>query len=251
MATPPRTAAPSASGRHRRVAGGTTTGVADGVEAEVEADIASRANAMSLADWNRCDGLFSRQRWTTRSRCGGTAPAGSARRILLENRGHPLDRRLAAEGGTAREHLVEHRAEREDVGAVVGGFAAHLLRGHVPGRSQHEAGAGRWRGRQVRDGRVLAGRLDQPGQPEVEDLGAAVGRHEDVVGLQVAVDDALRVRGRQALRDLAGQVGRRSRRRAPPRSAPPPASRLRAAPARRRGRRRPRPRRTPPSRSGG
>ena len=135
--------------------------------------------------------------------------AGQERgRIVLENRGHPLDRRIAAEGGTAREHLVEDRAEREDVGAVVGGFATHLLRGHVAGRSQHEAGAGRWRGAEVRDGRVLVGTLDQLGEPEVEDLGAAVGGHEDVVGLQVAVNDALRVRGRQALRDLAGQVGR-------------------------------------------
>ena len=57
------------------------------------------------------------------------------------------------------------------------------------------------------------GILDQPGEPEVEDLRAAVGGDEDVVGLQIAVDDALRMRGRQALRDLDGQVGRLARRR--------------------------------------
>ena len=43
----------------------------------------------------------------------------------------------------------------------------------------------------------------------------AVGRHEDVLGLQVAVDDALPVRGRQALRNLARQVGRCPRRERP------------------------------------
>ena len=74
------------------------------------------------------------------------APASERGRIVLEDRGHPLDRRVAAEGGTAREHLVEHCAEREDVGAVIGGFATHLFRRHVAGRSQHVAGAGRGRG---------------------------------------------------------------------------------------------------------
>ena len=57
--------------------------------------------------------------------------------------------------------------------------------------------------------------LDQLGEAEVEDLGAAVGGDEDVLRLQVAVDDALLVRGRQALRDLARQVGGRPRRERP------------------------------------
>ena len=34
-------------------------------------------------------------------------------------------------------------------------------------------------------------------EAEVEDLDVPVGEHEDVVGLQVAVDDAFAVRGRE------------------------------------------------------
>ena len=100
MATPARTAAPRASGSHRRrLAGVTAPGAATGLVPDVDADIASSANAMSRADWNRCDGLFSRQRWMTRSRCGGTpiAPASGGGSVLRIAR-HPLDRGIAAEG---------------------------------------------------------------------------------------------------------------------------------------------------------
>ena len=51
------------------------------------------------------------------------------RRIVLEHRVHRLDRGGAARTrGVPDEHLVEHGAEREDVAAMVGGLAAHLLR---------------------------------------------------------------------------------------------------------------------------
>ena len=43
-------------------------------------------------------------------------------------------------------------------------------------------------------------------QTEVEDLHPAVGRDEHVLRLQVAVDDALVVRGREAVGDLHGDV---------------------------------------------
>ena len=61
----------------------------------------------------------------------------------------------------------------------------------------------------VRGGRPSARRplvdraaVGQLRQAEVEDLDAAVAGDEDVLGLEVAVDDALLVRGRQPLRDL-------------------------------------------------
>jgi len=44
------------------------------------------------------------------------------------------------------------------------------------------------------------------GEPEVEDLDRAFGRDPDISRLQVAVDDAPRVRGLQALGDLMGNL---------------------------------------------
>ena len=51
-------------------------------------------------------------------------------------------------------------------------------------------------------------RVDALGEAEVEDLDVAVVGHEDVVGLEVAVDDALAVRGGEAPRDLERPVDR-------------------------------------------
>src|SRR5579863_8676961 len=54
-----------------------------------ESDNASIAKAKSEADWKRCSAFFSRQRWTTRCRAGGTAGTscervvGSSFRIAL------------------------------------------------------------------------------------------------------------------------------------------------------------------------
>src|SRR5271169_1836367 len=54
-----------------------------------DCDSASRANAKSDADWKRCSGFFSRQRWTTRCSAGGIfavtceIPGGSSFRIAV------------------------------------------------------------------------------------------------------------------------------------------------------------------------
>ena len=57
------------------------------------------------------------------------------------------------------------------------------------------------------------------GQTEVEDLHVAVGRQEDVLGLQVSMDDALLVGRRQPPRDLGAHLDGLSHRE---RSAPQP-----------------------------
>ena len=54
--------------------------------------------------------------------------------------------------------------------------------------------------------------LRQLGEAEVEDLHPAVAGDEDVLGLQVAVDDALVVRGGEAAGDLDGVVDGLARR---------------------------------------
>jgi hypothetical protein len=117
------------------------------------------------------------------------------RRILFEDRGHRVRCRLTVERAASREHLVEHRPERKDVGAMIRGHPADLLRRHVAERAQDDAGLriGR-RGRQgAQPGQRDVG-LGQLGQAEVQNLHAPVCRDEDVLRLQVAVDDALVVR---------------------------------------------------------
>ena len=47
---------------------------------------------------------------------------GKLGRILLEDGAHRVGGGVAVEGALAGEHLVEHRAEGEDVGAGIGGL---------------------------------------------------------------------------------------------------------------------------------
>ncbi len=107
----------------------------------------------------------------------------------------------------ADERLVEHQRRRPDVDLVVGRLAEHLLRRHVAQRSQEA----------VVDRRV--GGLEV-GDPEVRQLRHAILAQEDVAGLDVPVDDPLRVGvgervadGRDGAQDvgvgqLAGAEGR-------------------------------------------
>ncbi len=76
--------------------------------------------------------------------------------------------------------------------------SAHLLGSHVADGSHGHAGQGQ-RGRQV--GQRFF-RLHQLGEAEVEDLNASIFGDEQIVGLQIAVDDAFFVRGGKAASDL-------------------------------------------------
>ena len=93
-----------------------------------------------------------------------------------------VDGGVAGERLGAGEHLEEHQPGGVDVAARVGDAALDLLGGEVgDGAQQHALGAG--------DG--LAGH--RPGQAEVGDLDRAVVVDDDVLGLDVAVDQALGV----------------------------------------------------------
>jgi hypothetical protein len=71
---------------------------------------------------------------------------------------------------------------------VVGILPADLLRRHIPDGAHDGAGLGA-------DGDRLVGlRLANAGESEIEDLGAAVAGDEDVVGFEIAMDDAGGVR---------------------------------------------------------
>ena len=97
---------------------------------------------------------------------------------------------LAVEGHVAGEHLEQHDAERVDVGLAVDVMAERLLGRDVVRGAEHAAVGGE---------PVVAQRA---GDPEVGDLGRALGVQQDVLRLDVAVHDRVRVRGAERAGDL-------------------------------------------------
>jgi hypothetical protein len=117
---------------------------------------------------------------------------------VVQDRVANLHGRLPLEGPYPREHLVEQHARREDVGAVVYLLARSLLGRGVRGRAVGDAQLG-----QVNVA-ALHALVQKFGEAEVQDLREPRVRHHHVAGLYVAVDDALRVRGRERVGDLVG-----------------------------------------------
>ena len=122
-----------------------------------------------------------------------------------ENGADRVGTRVGRKRRAAGDHFVEDRAGREHVGAMVCPLSPQLLGRHVADRAQHGTRH-----------RVPGARLASIGctkrrghgrQTEIQDLQASVSRDEDVVGLEIAVDDALVVRRRQPARELQGVVG--------------------------------------------
>ena len=120
--------------------------------------------------------------------------AGEVGRVLLEDRGHRLGGRVALERTLAGQHFVEHRSQGKQIAPRVGDLSTHLFGRHVADRAHHRA---RMRDHRRRHGRALCGegRTDvgvsrRPREAKVQDLHLTVVQHEDVLGLQVAMDDA-------------------------------------------------------------
>ena len=90
---------------------------------------------------------------------------------------------LAGKWLAARQRFVADNRQREDIGGRRAGLQIDLLRRHVLKRTFEPCyGIG----------------PDQMDNPEVDDLYRIVIHHEDVAGLQVAVDHALLMRGLKA-----------------------------------------------------
>jgi len=82
--------------------------------------------------------------------------------------------------------LVHQNAEREQIRTGIDLAAARLLRGHRVASADHRP----MRGQRLLTLGISRGTGDRPGEAEVQDLGAPAGGDDDVLGLEVAVDQA-------------------------------------------------------------
>ena len=135
--------------------------------------------------------------------------------------------RLTLERFLAREHLVEHAAERKDVGPRVGLLTFELLGGHVLKRAQNGALRGDRGRRSPSEANVLRLRRRLAlREAEVEQLRAGLRQH-DVAGLEIAVHDARPWASSSASAISTRMPQRLGRAAARPASDVPPASRPR------------------------
>ena len=120
---------------------------------------------------------------------------------VLDGHGHSG---VALKGQPSRQHLIQHHAGGVDVGTCIDAVAPRLLRRDVMDGAQRLLGQG------------LAG-VCQACDAEIGHLHAAVPQNHDVLGLDVAVDDAAAVGMLERLADLCGEMQRL----APVHAAPP------------------------------
>ena len=164
----------------------------------------SRASPMSRS---RRFGSFSRHRRSSARTRGGRRRAGSAVQSGSRSRiaASVSDTRLAGERAPPGQHLVEHAAERPDVGALVDRLARAPARGSCrrPCRGSRRRASVAASDRSATASRSpCASVVERPCETEVEHLDGAVGRDLDVGRLQIAMDDALLVRGFERLGNL-------------------------------------------------
>ena len=135
-------------------------------------------------------------------RCRQLRPMTTHRvRSFPHDRGRGPERRLSCERMSSRQQLVEHHPEREDVRPPINQLAPRLLRRHVGHRTRHGSPLcqlGRRGCLPVRD----AGH--PPGEPKINHLHVPARRQYDVGRLEVAMDDARRVRRLERVGNLPG-----------------------------------------------
>ena len=199
----PRAPPTAASLRHRRrpeATRGQRRSLPD--SAASIASISIRTSPISLQSLLRILGEAAAQEPSNRPQA---SPAGSADQSGSRSRIFAIVSETVSPGNgdAPGQHLVEHAAERPDVGALVDRLATRLLGAHVGGGADDSASAPpSRRTRCVASGRATSHRRRRPWPGRSPGPYDAVRRDLDVGGLQVAVDDPLFVRDLERLGDL-------------------------------------------------
>ncbi len=134
------------------------------------------------------------------------------RRFVGDDRRQRLHSGLTFERVGGRGQLVQHDAERELIRPEVRSLAPRLLGAHIRHRADDQPGSGL---SGSRSSRLRCVRFRRSRETEVHDLDPSVRRHHDVVGFQIAVDDAGIVGGRESFGDLMGNLEQPLERHAP------------------------------------
>ena len=140
-------------------------------------------------------------------------PPGVASATRVRDSKFPTSCRLWLDqrnGWSPGDHFVEHTTETPDVRARIDFQTSGLFRRHVMCRAEHDADAGidhvlRWR---ERVGLQTLSFTSEFCETEVEHFNDAVMTQHDVVGLDVAMNDADAVRGAECTGDLNTDVER-------------------------------------------
>ena len=121
-----------------------------------------------------------------------------------DDRAHYLGDVVTIKRSLARQHLVEHTAERPDISSLVDLLAFRLLGCHVGGGAKdHSSSRGhRAQRRRLGDIRNTRGTFERLRQSEVEHLHRAVCAYFDVRRFQIAMNDPVLMRPFKGFDDL-------------------------------------------------
>ena len=121
-------------------------------------------------------------------------------RGIPQDGGDQIRRRLPPKRPLSGSHFEERHSQGEDVGALIHRLALDLLRGHVGNRAENRSFPGDPLGGNL--GTVLSREFgSQLRQAEVENLDPALRGDHHIAGLQIPVNDSLRMRCRKGIRD--------------------------------------------------
>ena len=126
-------------------------------------------------------------------------------RILPQDGSDRVDFGFAAKRSSTGQHLVKNCPYAEDVATMIHRLAPQLLGRHISDGADYGATLG-YSGELFDGSAGFLGRGLQLGHAEVENFDPAVSSHKQVLGLEVAMNDATIVRRDQALYDLEGIV---------------------------------------------